>query len=180
MLNIKKESIEQSADSLRLDSFLIDWMRFPLAVLVVFIHVPRSQGYFIQWLCSDVICSMAVPLFFVISGYLYFINITDLNSPKEWYVRKSISRIKSILIPYVFWALLPILIFALKKVVGMIIHQHGHEMLFDGLSRMNFYHILWEAGNGGPEDMSLWFLRNLLIVSLFTPPPMVLYKVYEI
>ena len=73
-------------------------------------------------------------------------------------------------IPYLFWALLPVMIFVVRKCVGMLIHWHGPSMLYKGLSMMNFYHILWEAGSGGPENMPLWFIRNLLILSVFTPP----------
>ena len=165
-----KECIAFNRENFQIESKVINWMRFPLAVLVVFVHVPRTNGNLIEWVWSDAIASMAVPLFFVLSGYLYFANIPQDSSPKDWYWRKTKSRLVSLGIPYFFWTLLPVIIFCIRKIVGMVIHHHGPELLIEGLSNMNFYAILWEAGNGGPENMVLWFLRNLLIISTFTPP----------
>lgn len=139
-------------------------------------HVPRQSGNLIEWLCSDVIASMAVPLFFVLSGYLYFQNIKEDSFPSDWYWKKTKSRFMSLGIPYLFWALLPVMIFVVRKCVGMLIHWHGPEMLLDGVKNMNFYHILWETGNGGPENLPLWFLRNLLIICIFTPPIWIFLK----
>lgn len=165
-----KECLQITPDNFQIESKVFNWMRFPLAVLVVFVHVPRQAGNLTEWIWSDTIASMAVPLFFVLSGFLYFYNIDHIEKPQEWYLRKTISRLKSIVFPYLFWVLLPALIFCIRKIVGMLIHWHGPDMLIEGLSQMNFYHILWEAGNGGPEQMQLWFLRNLLIINIFTPP----------
>lgn len=165
-----KDNLQITTADFNVESKVIELMRFPLAVLVVFVHTPRQTGILIEWIWSDAIASMAVPVFFVLSGFLYFHNINHPNRPQEWYVHKTVSRIRSIVIPYLFWALLPVIIFCIRKIVGMIIHWHGPEMLFDGLSRLNFYHILWESGNGGPENLPLWFLRDLLVVNIFTPP----------
>ena len=151
------------------ESKVIDQMRLPLAILVVYVHTPRIEGNFVEWLWSDTIASMAVPIFFIISGYLYFWNVSSPDSPTEWYIQKTLSRLKSIGVPYIFWAILPITAYIFRKTIGMIIHHHGPEMLINGLSSFNFYHILWESGSGGPEQMSLWFLRNLLIIIFFTP-----------
>lgn len=164
-----KGYLQISPDSSQIESKVIDWMRLPLAVLVVFVHVPRQSGNLPKWIWSDAISSMAVPLFFVLSGFLYFYNIAHPEKPQEWYLPKTISRLKSIAIPYLFWALLPTSFFCIRKIVGMLIHWHGPDMLIEGLSQMNFYHIHWESGNGGPEQMQLWFLRNLLIIITFTP-----------
>ena len=175
-----KKNIKINAESFQTESMVISWMRLPLAMLVVFVHVPRTDGNLTEWICSDVIAGMAVPLFFVISGYLYFINLEENASPQEWYWRKTKSRLTSLGIPYIFWALLPVIVFSIRKIVGMVIHMHGPAMLIEGLSGMNFYHILWEKGNGGPENMLLWFIRNLLIISIFTPPPVLFFKISKI
>lgn len=164
-----KYNLQISTENFQIESRVIEWMRFPLAVLVVFVHVPRQTGNIIEWMLSDAIASMAVPIFFILSGFLYFINIDFPTKPQKWYIQKTMSRLKSIAIPYLFWAMLPIIIFSIRKIVGMIIHWHGPEMLIEGLSKLNFYHILWESGNGGPEYLPLWFLRDLLILCILTP-----------
>lgn len=164
-----RNTLEFNSENFQIESKVISWMRFPLAMLVVFVHVPRTEGNLIEWVCSDAIASMAVPLFFVLSGFLYFINIDTESSPRDWYWRKTKSRLMSLGIPYLFWTLLPVLIFCIRKIVGMVIHHHGPGLLIDGLADMNFYAILWEAGNGGPENMVLWFIRDLITLSICTP-----------
>lgn len=164
-----KENIKISSESFPIESKVIDWMRFPLAVLVVYVHTPRQADNLVEWIWSDAIASMAVPLFFVLSGFLYFLNVGDVNKPQAWYGKKTLSRIKSIAIPYVFWALLPVLVFCIRKIVGMVIHMHGPGLLIEGLTGINFYELLWDSGNGMPQYMQLWFLRDLFVLFLFTP-----------
>jgi hypothetical protein len=161
-----KEDLKISDKNFSIESKIINWMRFPLACLVVFVHIPTySADNIIEWLCSGVVASMAVPLFFILSGYLYFINIDEKATPIDWYWRKTKSRLKSLGIPYLFWALLPVM----YKLVGMLIHWHGPELLIADLSQLNLYHILWDINNSGPEYTVLWFIRNLLIISICSP-----------
>ena len=56
--------------------------------------------YFIQ----EAICRSAVPVFFIISGYLFFQNITEFK--KEAYSSKVKSRIRTLFIPYLLWNLI--------------------------------------------------------------------------
>lgn len=68
----------------------ISYIRFPLTFLIVFIHFNLFQGlnirgtvygldnpdwyFFIVTIISQVIAKIGVPLFFVISGFLFFTN----------------------------------------------------------------------------------------------------------
>ena len=88
---------------------------------------------------SQTLVKMAMPMFFVMSGYLFFVNVEAFN--KEIYWQKIWRRVKTLLIPYIIWNLL----MALK------------------LNDFNLS-IFVE-----PANMPLWFLRDLMIVSLFTP-----------
>ena len=94
-----KDYFKNSSENFQIESKVISWLRFPIAMLVVFVHVPRAEGNLTEWIWSDAIASMAVPLFFVLSGYLYFINISQDASPNDWYWRKTKSRLLSIGIP---------------------------------------------------------------------------------
>ena len=80
-----------------------------------------------------------MPTFFVMSGFLFFANVEQFN--KEIYWQKIGRRVKTLLIPYIVWNLL----MAVK------------------LKTFNLS-IFWE-----PANMPLWFLRDLIIVSLLTP-----------
>ena len=56
----------------------------------------------------NVISRVAVPLFFILSGY-YFFNKTDFTT--YTYLRKLQRRIKTIVIPYLLWNLIAIIPF---------------------------------------------------------------------
>ena len=66
------------------------------AMLVVTIHTPCEP--FIQKRLLA-INAVAVPLFFLISGYLF----AGGTSEPGWYAKKVSSRVKSLLVPYVVW-----------------------------------------------------------------------------
>ena len=93
----------------------ISYLRFPLIVGVVFIHsnilVVKIQGEMIRFdnwpfvtfimnLFSTVFADVCVPLFFFISGFLFFYN-SDFT--KETYLAKLKKRIKTLLVPYLIW-----------------------------------------------------------------------------
>ena len=70
-------------------------LRFPLAILVVFVHgfgadIDVAQLHasgltgaavydYIRLFCSVVIARSAVPIFFIISGYLLFLKVEEYN-----------------------------------------------------------------------------------------------------
>ena len=80
----------------------ISLMRFPLAVLVVIIHVSSISGayqleqsslsqnypcFYCLSNCLKFLTNAAVPLFFVISGYLFFLD-------KDWSLSTYFSQLK--------------------------------------------------------------------------------------
>ena len=127
-------------------------VRLPLIILVTYAHSYGAirEGYtllgsgwgtyeIMKILVSQTLSKIAVPAFFIMSGYLFFVNIEGFT--KEVYWQKIKRRIKTLLIPYMMWNLL----MAVK--VGEI-------------SLKTFI---------APANMPLWFLRDLIIVSLLTP-----------
>ena len=131
---------------------IINALRLPLIVLVTYAHSYGGvmEGYSVLgsgWdsyevlkiMVSQTLAKVAMPTFFVMSGYLFFANVEQFN--KEIYWQKIRRRIKTLLIPYIVWNLL----MAVK------------------LKAFNLS-IFWE-----PVNMPLWFLRDLMIVSLLTP-----------
>ena len=127
-------------------------IRLPLIVLVTYAHSYGGvmEGYSVLgsgWdayeelkiVMSQTLVKMAMPMFFVMSGYLFFVNVEAFN--KEIYWQKIWRRVKTLLIPYIIWNLL------------MALKLNGFNLS-----------IFVE-----PANMPLWFLRDLMIVSLFTP-----------
>lgn len=106
------------------ESETISYLRFPLIVLVVMIHskfdgvVVNGVGLMhdggfpcystISTLVSNIIASIAVPLFYFISGFLFFFKTAFFSF--DVYCSKIKKRAKTILIPYLCWNLFVILL----------------------------------------------------------------------
>lgn len=104
-----------SAGDVNLDSRCIDFLRCVLIVFVVLIHTNLvadtscedsvyARGYDIMgnllWLCN--------PLFFAISGYLFFYSV-DFSG--KVYAGKMKRRLHSLLVPYFLWNTIYLLLF---------------------------------------------------------------------
>lgn len=141
-----------------------------LIVMVVYIHsyYLEAEYYptalFLQKLTGAGICRIANCLFFVISGYLFARNIHS-NSDVFQKMRK---RFSTLLIPYLIWNVIFILWYVFLDVIpgvdrwvngGGILNQMANQSIWQTL------HKLW----WGPAAFQLWFLRDLLVMVLFTP-----------
>lgn len=135
----------------------ISLLRFPLVVGIVAIHcfmIPRdftiNDTYIFLRSYFDLLLSVCVPLYFFISGYLYFINIRTFSFGT--YKTKTLSRIKSMLIPYILWTLIAYIYLSAK---GLASFRIG---------------IFWSFNSwGAPLVEPFWFLRDLMAVSLLSP-----------
>ena len=89
-----------------------------LILLIVLIHSATSTGNFgaspgdsiahycntyIQSFVVDGISAIAVPLFFLVSGYLFFLNF---KPEKSFFIEKINKRTRTILIPYLLYSLI--------------------------------------------------------------------------
>lgn len=114
-------------------------LRFPLMVGVVMIHCdisdqlnPESQTQWakdVMYFFSNVIGRFSVPMFFLISGYLFFRSgVLD----KRVYISKLRSRLHTLLLPYLLWNLIAFLYFVIK-------HYPPCVMYFRELQRLKFH-----------------------------------------
>lgn len=170
-----------------LQSKSIDFLRFPLIVGVVFIHNYSStmivQGVEIgndtfmpvyhvaSELFSQVIGRIAVPLFFFISGFLFFLNIGIFD--QNCYFSKLKKRAKTLLVPYLFWNIAFLLFYYLAS------HAPVLSSWFQGRTYdMDFIlSALWgippEATATSemtyPIAYQFWFIRDLMVTVILTP-----------
>ncbi|MDR1895717.1 MAG: acyltransferase [Prevotellaceae bacterium] len=176
-----------------LQSKTIDWLRFPLAIAVVFIHmniVVDMQGidysslsghdiYTVSVaLVSHVLANIAVPCFFMFSGFLFFYK-TEWN--KKVYLNKIKSRTKTLIIPYVLWNIIAVFIFATLKLIKMdgSIAIYLKDLYDNGLCRIFWNYSVWGEHETnmlgwliphyGPYLVPLWFLRDLIIMVFLSP-----------
>ena len=169
-------------------SEVISFLRFPLAVLVVLIHatlvyelhngVPyinetETPIYcIIDFLFRKSICSLSVPMFFFISGMLFFWNIDKLDL--DIYRKKIKSRFFSLFIPYVFWNLLILIyIFIVQQSFpGLMSAKNKLVCDYTVMDYMNCFWNMSLVNNGGgifPIDGPLWFVRDLVVMSVLSP-----------
>lgn len=152
-------------------------LRFPLILIVVFIHVPLAgdAGMVLPWqipadgrawydyvsqLVSFVLGDVAVPMFFLFSGYYMFAR------PKAWwtgavYREEMTKRIRTLVLPYVIWCTLSLL-----ADQGMLLlkGEPSPWASWGEASSRLLYAYVW-----GPENYPLWYLRDLIILSFLAP-----------
>ena len=105
-------------------------LRFPLMCLVIFIHadvsgIQMSGVAFneadyplyevVHQTFSRMIAATAVPLFFVISGFLYFNNVEKISL--ALWSKKTKSRVVSLLVPYLFWNMITLLFYFIVQLL---------------------------------------------------------------
>ena len=159
-------------------SELIKTMRFPLIILVLFEHSVRTYNAPMQWsfngpnvfhffseMISHFLCPIAVAWFFFFSGFLFYHNLQEGEFGKRWVVQKWHRRVHSIVIPHLFWNLLNVLMVLL--VTGLFylagISANSNDPMIAVMRGPVFWFIT------GPIDYPLWYLRDLIVMSLLAP-----------
>ena len=151
----------------------ITWMRFPLIFLIIMLHcysVQRMEGNhdlyfkmvypFALWLGET-----GVPGFFFISGFLFFLS-------KKKYTDKLRSRFHTLLIPYLLWNLLLLLLYVFAYAIGYPQDINGNNIA--DYTIMDYLRLFWDRGsydkgNFVPLLCPLWYIRNLIIMSIISP-----------
>jgi fucose 4-O-acetylase-like acetyltransferase len=149
--------------------------RFPLMVMVVYIHgyattmgiitsvksglkiLPYISTFMFVFI--QIICRIAVPLFFLISGILLF----SKEAPFMEILRK---KSKSLLVPFLIWNLLSV---ALYLGVHAFSARLFKSVSFDGYSWLDWVEtIIGWGGKNSPYPLAyqFWFIRDLFILSI--------------
>ena len=159
-------------------SVLIKAMRFPLICMVVFVHSPGTfptqtvewslDGWniyhFVSEMISGLMFSIATCWFFTFRGYLFFRNLSEGEFSFQWVTRKGKKRIRSLLIPYLIWNALAVIASFIVNGLFSLIHL---ETSSGNPEPITFDPLYWFVT--GPADFPLWFLRDLIIVTLLLP-----------
>ena len=152
---------------------LFEILRFPLICMVVLIHILQwdkkadiMQSWYsnVLYFFQEAICRSAVPVFFIISGYLFFQNITEFK--KDIYSSKVKSRIRTLLIPYLLWNLIA-LIENLTRHLPMLssVFPNSHKQIIDVYY---FIGAFWAIDGGCPILYPFWYIRDLMVLILIS------------
>ena len=159
-----------------LQSRTIDSLRFPMAFAVVLLHASAAGAHgdypVYSTLCillAQGICRVAVPCFFLISGFLFFQGLERWDW-QAW-TRKVRRRVHTLLIPFLLWNLLA---------AALIYGYNWLRVRFGSADAASLteltanwgacgWRIFWNAQDGMPLDYPLWFIRDLILLTAASP-----------
>ena len=172
-----------------LQSETITFLRFPLIVGVIFIHSLLTRVVLdgenvlldehfplysnISYFLSCILARIAVPLFFFISGFLFFYKIKEWSVPV--YVRTIKKRGRTLFVPYLFWNLATLFIFFFQQSLFPEFGSGANKLIAD-YSCSDWLWAFWNTGEINPGSVGgmpicgpMWFMRDLMVVMLFSP-----------
>jgi Acyltransferase family len=166
------------------DSLRINLLRFPLIVGVIYIHNAKGMVQYangsttvghsvnnwflsvIQFLISAELASIAVPVFFLLAGYLFFYGA-------DWSVssffNKLKNRVRSLLVPFLFWNILTLVLIAVGQSLSFT-HEYfsgKNPFISDFLFQDYIRYIFGIHVN--PISYQFWFIRDLMMIVFISP-----------
>lgn len=167
----------------------LDLLRFPLAIVVLFVHIFGNtlsvspdkivEGSSLLYTFGDMVDAFlggrSVPIYFFISGYFFF-----RTAGFSWnqYIQKLKNRIHTLFIPYIVWnivALLVIFFFRLAIFASVNPIEDTPDFSLSALlntfwnKNCGVFPIAEPSGCVYPQNDAMWFIRDLMVISLFTP-----------
>lgn len=116
---------------------------------------------FFQYFISNGLTRMAVPLFFAISGFLFFYNfVPSINN----FLTKYKKRFKSLFIPYLLWCVLGLIFMLIVQII-----YPGSAALTNGLIKSYKIPQYISSILLSTISFQLWFIRDLFIYALLSP-----------
>lgn len=154
-------------------------VNFVLTVLVVFIHGYNASAYNLQYsnvadivvlsiedLISQNFARIAVPLFFAISGFLFY-RTAEFSNLKN----KLLRRTKTLLVPYLIWNTLYFIAFLLITNISFISqYLNSTETITFSLKSIISNVIFYE------NNYIMWFIYQLMIYTALCPLFIMLLK----
>ncbi|MFD2908595.1 acyltransferase family protein [Flavobacterium ardleyense] len=152
-----------------------------LMIMVVFLHsynldtkglnqvLVNSKNFIwmIQNFISYGVTRIAVPFFFVISGFLF---VFDGKISFLELVIKIKKRIRTVFVPFITWSLLGICFYLFLQQIPQTKFFFTNKLIYDYTIR-DFFNVLIYK----PIPYQLWFLRDLMVLMILSP--LILYLI---
>lgn len=150
-------------------------MSFVCIMLVVWIHTYYTEGQcytstmFLMnfWGCG--VCTLAVPMFYTISGYLFFLGTMEKGVASIFTKQKK--RVRTLFVPYLLTNLLSLTFYYSLRVVTQVKPAVGALTNNNLLDRAEptclgvIKYCLWD----GPIAFQMWFVRDLMVLVALAP-----------
>lgn len=162
------------------ESKALDMLRFPLAAFIVLLHTgyngqtTDATAYFAKYIVGNLVV-LAVPTFFFLSGYLFFMG--ERTFTVETYIGRIKKKVKTLLVPYLLWNLI--------AYIFSVIYNYAKHGCIGEMMPWDLYSIFWAQGKGilntsvlgwtypaivCPAAGVLWFVRDLMCAMLLSLP----------
>lgn len=122
----------------------------------------------IQQFISNGVTRIAVPLFFLTSGYLFFINFQPTF---DCYISKCRKRFNSLVIPFIFWSMLGIIFYFTMQMLPLTRTFFTRELI----KNYSFLKLL-DTLLLNPIPYQLWFVIELIKYTALSPLIYILAK----
>lgn len=153
-----------------------------LMIMVVFLHsynldtkglfqtlvTNKNYNWIIQHFISYGITRIAVPLFFIISGFLF---VYDSKATLKELWTKIRKRIKTVLIPFLNWSLLAIIFYFILQQIPKAQLFFTNKLIIN-YTFTDFINTLVYK----PIPYQLWFMRDLMVLVVLSPIILFLIK----
>lgn len=154
----------------------IKLLSFVLILIIVLLHsqminISTGINLHIQQFFNLGFTRIGVPMFFMISGFLFFYNVPD--KPGFYFFFKKISsRIDSLFIPFILWTLIGMCF------VRIVLPIPAFTSFFENISINKSFLCDFFYSFIIPYKVvyQLWFVRDLFVMALFSPLIFILVK----
>jgi fucose 4-O-acetylase-like acetyltransferase len=144
---------------------VLDVLRVVGMIFVMFIHSPADESTTTNatiFMLKGFLASGAVPIFFILSGYL---GAKSLLNPAIGISVFARNKLGTLIIPFLFWNALVLALVFMAKATGLASGFRGSGAYFDlDFSLSSISCALFGIGRP-PIVYQFWFLRDLIVVS---------------
>lgn len=159
--------------------YLSDKLRVLSLISIIFVlyihsgfHADEIEGMVVNDRVQEFVSGMmgrcAVPLFYVISGYLFFLKVPEGMKSIYGKMRK---RVGTLVVPYIIGCLFFVgfgVLMAVLPGVSKYMNSSLMPLFFKPIGEI-LRSIFYDAGNGTPCAFQLWFLRDLILIVATSP-----------
>lgn len=123
---------------------------FSLCILTIHTNLFRILPSFAEWIVTSVVLRMAVPYFFICSGYFYWKKVIKNYESDEWAESCALGYIKRNIRPFMFFASVSLLCNA-----ALAFHREGLEGVMQTIHNSVFYPL-----------GAMWFVSSCMIAAV--------------